>query len=237
MSTPVPPGHPDFDPAENKRRMEAGELYYAFHPDISSARRKCIAACNDFNAVGSRADFTRRQMVELWKKIICDDTPNPPVLADPTQDEAQFTLAYPYIDGPIKVDMGFNLKFGEQVYINYNSTWLDTCTITVGSRTLIGPNCSFYTATHPLDPFQRNGLKGPEAGKPIVIGEDCWFGGSVTVLGGVTIGRGVTVGAGSVVTKDVPDFVVVVGNPARIVRRLDEAKERWERGERIGESA
>jgi len=91
----------------------------------------------------------------------------------------------------------------------------------VGDRTLIGPGCSFYAATHPLDPFLRNGLSGPEMGAPIVIGEDCWFGGNVTVLPGVTIGRGVTVGAGSVVTKDVPDFCVVAGNPARIIRKLD----------------
>jgi acetyltransferase-like isoleucine patch superfamily enzyme len=67
----------------------------------------------------------------------------------------------------------------------------------------------------------RNGLRGPENGAPITIGEDCWFGGNVTICPGVTIGRGVTVGAGSVVTKDVEDFVVVAGNPARVVRRLD----------------
>ena len=115
-------------------------------------------------------------------------------------------------------------RFGNEVYVNFNSTWLDTCTITVGSRTLIGPNCSFYTATHPVDPFVRNGLTGPEGGKPIVIGEDCWIGGNVIIVGGVTIGRGVTVGAGSVVTKDVPDFVVVAGNPAKVIKKLDVAE-------------
>lgn len=67
----------------------------------------------------------------------------------------------------------------------------------------------------------RNGTNGPELGKPIKIGEDCWFGGNCIILAGVTIGRGVTVGAGSVVTKDVPDFVVVVGNPARILKKIE----------------
>jgi len=95
--------------------------------------------------------------------------------------------------------------------------------ITVGARTLIGPNCSFYTASHPLDPFLRNGIKGPEAGGAITIGEDCWLGGNVTVLPNVTIGRGVTVGAGSVVTKDVPAFHVVAGNPARIIKKIEPA--------------
>jgi acetyltransferase-like isoleucine patch superfamily enzyme len=75
-----------------------------------------------------------------------------------------------------------------------------------------------------LDPTVRNGTRGPESGKPITIGEDCWFGGSCVVLPGVTIGRGVTVGAGSVVTKDVPDYVCVVGNPARILKTIDVAE-------------
>ena len=78
---------------------------------------------------------------------------------------------------------------------------MDTCIISIGARTIVGPNCSFYSGTHPLDPALRNGLLGPENGKEIHIGEDCWFGGNVIVLPGITIGRGCTVGAGSVVTK------------------------------------
>jgi acetyltransferase-like isoleucine patch superfamily enzyme len=145
---------------------------------------------------------------------------------------------YPWVDGTIYADYGYNLKYvfsyqkvselslmssriGDGVYINNNSTWIDTCTIEVGARTLIGPNCSFFSGTHPLDPFVRNGTSGPESGKPIKIGEDCWFGGNCIVLPGVTIGRGVTVGAGSVVTKDVPDYVVVAGNPARNLKKID----------------
>ncbi len=112
-------------------------------------------------------------------------------------------------------------RLGDGVFVNYNSVWIDTCEIRVGARTLVGPNCSFYSGTHPLDPFVRNGTSGPEAGKPIAIGEDCWLGGNVTILPGVTIGRGVTVGAGSVVTKDIPDFVCVVGNPARILKKIE----------------
>ena len=65
----------------------------------------------------------------------------------------------------------------------------------------MGPNVSLYSGTHPLDPALRNGTRGPEAGKEIHIGEDCWFGGDVVVLPGVTIEKGVTIGAGSVVTK------------------------------------
>lgn len=112
-------------------------------------------------------------------------------------------------------------SLGSNVYINFNATFIDTCLVTIGSRTLVGPNVSFITGQHPLDPFLRNGTKGPEMGKPITIGEDCWLGASVIILPGVTLGRGVTVGAGSVVTKDVPPFHCVVGNPARILRKVD----------------
>lgn len=113
-----------------------------------------------------------------------------------------------------------SIRLGKNVYINFNSVWLDTCLIEVGDRTLIGPNCSFYSATHPLDPYLRMGTQGPEYGKPIKIGADCWFGGNCIVLPGVTIGKGAVIGAGSVVTRDVPDFAVVAGNPARLLKQV-----------------
>jgi acetyltransferase-like isoleucine patch superfamily enzyme len=78
---------------------------------------------------------------------------------------------------------------------------IDTCTIRIGSRTMLGPNVSLYSACHPLDPKLRNGTFGPEYGKPITLGDDCWIGGDVAIMPGVTIGDGCTVGAGSVVTK------------------------------------
>jgi acetyltransferase-like isoleucine patch superfamily enzyme len=149
----------------------------------------------------------------------------------------------PYVEGPIKIDYGYNVMYvfkslgdglmnitanivlsarlGKGVFINSDCTFIDTSPITIAARTLVGPNCSFFSGTHPLDPFLRNGTKGPELGSPITIGEDCWFGGNVIVLPGVTIGRGVTVGAGSVVTKSVEDFCVVAGNPARVIRRVE----------------
>lgn len=176
-----------------------------------------------------------------YLSVVNDKRSLPPQAATEEEDWKLFE-DYPWIDGPIKVDYGTNLRYveahlmtsdrpwfnqtcyyrlGAGVYINFNCVFLDTCLITIGARTLIGPNCSFYSATHPLDPFLRNGTNGPELGKPITVGEDCWFGGNVVVLPGVSIGRGVTVGAGSVVTKDVPPFHCVAGNPARIVRKIE----------------
>ncbi|KAL2126040.1 hypothetical protein VTI74DRAFT_1891 [Chaetomium olivicolor] len=165
------------DPVENRWRMQAGELYYAWTPDLTEDRNRCKVACAIFNRENA-AGAQRRRLVELWKDIVPDERPLPPPTDHPN-DDFKLLADYPYVDGPIKFDYGIYCKFGPQVYINSNCTFLDTCLITVGARTLIGPNCSFYSATHPTDPFVRNGLSGPESGKPITIGEDCWFGGNV----------------------------------------------------------
>lgn len=121
------------------------------------------------------------------------------------------------------MDYGFNVRLGKNVFINFHAVFLDTCLISIGSRTLVGPNVSFFSGTHPLDPTIRQGTRGPELGKEIHIGEDCWIGGNVVILPGVTIGRGSVVGAGSVVTKSVPEFHVVAGNPAKIIRKVETA--------------
>lgn len=127
----------------------------------------------------------------------------------------------PWVEGPVQIDYGTNVRLGKGVYINANCTIVDSCLTTVGPRTMFGPNVSLYSGRHPLDPAIRDGLRGPEDGKEIHIGEDCWIGGNAILLPGVTIGRGSTVGAGSVVTKDVPPFHVVAGNPARIIRKIE----------------
>jgi acetyltransferase-like isoleucine patch superfamily enzyme len=132
--------------------------------------------------------------------IVQDATPLPPADEDPDKDAALLE-DIPWVHPPVHIDYGTNCRFGKGVFINFNCTFLDTCTITVGARTLFGPNVSVFSGTHPLDPVIRNGTQGPELGKEIHIGEDCWIGGNVSILPGVNLGRGVVVGAGSVVTK------------------------------------
>jgi acetyltransferase-like isoleucine patch superfamily enzyme len=132
--------------------------------------------------------------------ITDDKRPLPPPAATEEEDDQLFEHD-PWVLPPLRADYGLNIKLESGVFINWNSTWVDTVPIRIGARTIVGPNCCFYSGTHPLDPEVRNGLSGPESGKEINIGEDCWFGGNVTVLPGVTIGKGSTIGAGSVVTK------------------------------------
>lgn len=143
-----------------------------------------------------------------------------PPEAPTAEEDAALFEDDPWILPPITMDYGWNVRVGDNVFINFNAVFLDTCLTTIGSRTLVGPNVNFYSATHPLDPALRNGTRGPEMGKEIHIGEDCWIGGNVCILPGVIIGKGSVVGAGSVVTKSVPDYTVVAGNPARFIRKI-----------------
>ncbi|GAA5942808.1 acetyltransferase [Sporobolomyces koalae] len=204
--------------AENRSRMERGELYCAFVPDLIADRRRASQACAQYNRDASHV--SRREQVELLKKCVPTLPELPPKKENEDEDEAQLG-DFPWFEPPFKADYGDRVVLGKGVYTNFGFIALDTCTITLGDRCLFGPNVHLYAATHPLDPAVRQGTTGPELGGPIDIGADCWFGGNVTVLPNVKIGRGVTVGAGSVVTKSVPPFVVVVGNPARIVRKIE----------------
>lgn len=116
-------------------------------------------------------------------------------------------------------DYGYNIEIGENFYMNVNCVILDGAKVTFGDNVFVAPGCGFYTAGHPLDAQQRN--RGLEYAYPITVGNNVWIGAQVCVMPGVTIGNGVVIGAGSVVTKDIPDNVVAVGNPCRVIRKID----------------
>lgn len=124
-----------------------------------------------------------------------------------------------YITTPFWCDYGYNIEIGKNFYSNHNCVILDCAKVTFGDNVFVGPNCCFATAEHPLDETERN--RGLETARPIQVGNSVWFGAGVTVLPGVTIGDNVVIGAGSIVTKDIPSNVVAVGNPARVIRSLE----------------
>ena len=93
--------------------------------------------------------------------------------------------------------------------------------MTLGSHVFVGPDCGFYTATHPLVAEERNA--GWERALPITVGDNVWIGAKACLLPGVTVGEGAVVGAGSVVVRDVPPGVVAAGNPCRVLRPVTEA--------------
>jgi maltose O-acetyltransferase len=122
------------------------------------------------------------------------------------------------INQPFYCDYGKQISVGRRFFANFNLTILDEARVTIGDDCFIGPNVSIYTACHSTDPVERN--TRIEWADPVTIGDNVWIGGSVTILPGVTIGNNVTIGAGSVVTKDIPDNVVAVGNPCKVIKRL-----------------
>ena len=177
-------------------RMLAGEWIRADHPQIVRLNNECTRRCREFAATGTDDEAA-------WRRALAALLPN----AHPSA----------VVKPPFRCDFGTAIYLAEDVFINYNCTFLDGAPIRIGARTLVGPDCGFYTPCHPLDPVERR--KHIERTRSITIGEDCWIGGGVTIRPGVTIGSRVIVAAGSVVVHDVPDDAVVAGNPA-VVKRL-----------------
>ena len=184
---------------QEKEKMLQGLLYDAMADEgLKNDRINCKLLCQKYNNI-AYDKFEERKL--LLKKIFGKTGEN-----------------Y-FIEQPFVCDYGYNIEIGDNFYSNHFLTILDCNKVKFGNNVFIGPNCNFFCAEHPLDVEQRN--KGLETAKPIIVGNDVWFGGNVTVLAGVTIGNGVVVGAGSVVTKNIPDNVVVVGNPAKIVKEIN----------------
>ena len=110
------------------------------------------------------------------------------------------------------------LKIGNNVFINSNSLLMARGGITVEDDVLMAANVQLLSNNH--DEYDRQVLTC----KPIHIKKGAWIGAGASILAGVTVGEYAIVGAGAIVTKDVPDYAVVVGSPARVVKTLDENK-------------
>ncbi|HYO87432.1 MAG TPA: sugar O-acetyltransferase [Candidatus Limnocylindrales bacterium] len=178
--------------------MLAGELYRAADPELSALRARCRDLLYAFN-------HSREAEKDLRRTLLQD-------LLGAGGDTV-------WIEPPFYFDYGGNIRLGQNVYMNFNCVVLDVTAVTIGSRTLFGPNVQLYTATHPVNAAERSG--GAEFGRAITIGDDVWVGGSAVILPGVTIGSRTVIGAGAVVTKDLPDGVFAAGNPCRVLRPLE----------------
>ena len=133
-----------------------------------------------------------------------------------------------HVEQTFHCDYGCHISVGENFYANYDCIMVDVCEIIIGDNVLLAPRVGIYTAGPPIDAAVRN--EGLEFGKPVIIGDNVWIGGNAVINPGVTIGSGVVIGSGSVVTKDIPDHVVAVGNPCRVLRKINEEdKIYWEK--------
>jgi len=122
------------------------------------------------------------------------------------------------VDQPFHCDLGSNITVGEDFYANVNCTILDCGRVTIGDNVLFGPNVSLLTAGHPIHPESRNSRY--QYGIEITIGDNVWICANAVINPGVRIGNNVVIGSGSVVTKDIEDNAIAVGNPCKVIRHI-----------------
>lgn len=131
------------------------------------------------------------------------------------------------VEPPFRCEYGSNISVGDRFQAAFDCVMLDSARIKIGNNVFFGPKVSIFTAEYPVYAPVRN--EGLAYSKEVTIGDDVWIGGNVTINPGVHIGNNVVIGFGSVVTEDIPDGVVAVGNPCRIIRKISDAdKQEWE---------
>ena len=183
-----------------KEKMHACELYLPTDEEIMKEQLVCLEKLYDFNATRPLEQKKREALLSEMFAEIGEGC---------------------YIEPPLHSNWGGrHVHFGNYVYANFNLTLVDDTHIYVGDHTMFGPNVTVATAGHPLLPELRE--QGYQYNAPVRIGKNCWIGAGAVIVPGVTIGDNVVVGAGSIVTKNLPDNVLAVGNPCRILREINE---------------
>lgn len=181
-----------------KEKMLSGQMYDPMDPQLCKERE---AARTQFQHINTIPEIEKEKRDSLFYELI---------------GSAGKGL---WIEPPFYCDYGSNISLGDHVFMNFNCCILDVMEVKIGNNVMLAPNVQIYTATHPLEAKARN--SGREFAKGITIGNDVWIGGGAIICPGVTIGNGVVIGAGAVVTKDIPDNVFVGGNPAKIIKQIE----------------
>ncbi|WP_194758246.1 maltose acetyltransferase domain-containing protein [Priestia megaterium] len=180
-----------------KQKMLNGELYLADDIELSKGRERARRLTRIYNQTTETETIKRK---ELLKELFGSTGEN--LTVEPT----------------FRCDYGYNIHVGEHFYANYDCIFLDVCEIKIGHNCFIAPGVHIYTAAHPLNAIER--ISGAEFGRPVTIGDNVWIGGRAVINPGIQIGNNVVIASGAVVTKNVPDNVVVGGNPARILKEI-----------------
>lgn len=184
-----------------KERMHTGEIYLPGDDEILDVQFQWLDRLYDYNMTRPTEGAKRQAMLKEMFAEIGENC---------------------YIEPPLHANQGSAfVHFGKNVYANFNLTLVDDTHIYVGDYTMFGPNVTLATAGHPILPELREAY-GYQYNLPIHIGRNCWLGAGVVVLPGITIGDNTVIGAGSIVTKDIPSDVVAVGNPCKVLRKINE---------------
>ena len=188
-----------------KERMKEGRLY---DPNDGAIMREQTARAHylkEYNALGQGDEARMRELMEQMFAEVGENC---------------------YIQPPFYANWaGEHVHLGSNVYANFNLTLVDDAHIYIGERTMIAPNVTITTATHPVSPRLR--ARGIQYNKDVHIGRNVWIGAGAIVLPGVTIGDNSVIGAGAVVNKDIPANVVAAGVPCRVLRPIGEQDEHF----------
>ncbi len=185
------------DNSELFNQLHNREYYYPSQPELLKVQMKYMDLNFNYNQI---PPSHKEEKVSLLKKLF-----------------GQFGEGS-WVETPYYANWGGrHVYFGKHVYANSNLIMVDDTYIKVDDYTQMGPNVTLVTATHPTNAQERE--KGLQINMPIKIGRNCFLGAGTIVLPGVTIGDNVVVGAGSIVNKDLPDNVIAVGVPAKIIKR------------------
>src|SRR5699024_1414520 len=181
-----------------KEKMLAGEMYQPDDPVLLKEREEARRKVRIYNQT---LETEGEKRTKLLKEIFGS-----------TGEELT-------MEPNIRFDYGYNTHVGENFYANFDCTILDVCEVRFGDNCMLDPSVQIYTATHPFHPMERH--SGKEYAKPIMVGNNVWIGGSAIINPGVTIGDNVVIASGTVVTKDIPNNVVVEGNPAKVIKQIE----------------
>jgi acetyltransferase-like isoleucine patch superfamily enzyme len=179
---------------ERLRAGEAVDMQTPEYADAVAEMMRSATLCHTINNAVPGSEEVKKGMSELFGEGLPDDSSILP---------------------PFQVDYACSVRLGHHVFINHSLTMMAAGGIAIGDGTMIGPNVQLLTDNHDL--HNRMVLRC----KPITIGKNVWIGAGATVLPGVTIGDNAVVGSCAVVTKDVPENAIVVGNPARVIRTIE----------------
>ena len=190
-----------------KERIKNGMIFYEDgHTDpedirqereLEEQRRRCKEAMFDFNSTRPGEDEKRTTIL----KGLLAECPD-----------------HVFLETPAHMSYGSHVHLGDYFYANFNLVIIDDTDVYIGDRVLVGPNVTICATGHPVYPLYRE--LAAHYSLPIRIGNCVWIGANSVILPGVKIGDNTVIGAGSVVTKDIPDNVVAVGNPCRVLGRL-----------------
>lgn len=181
----------------NKERRDLG-LPYISDDEVMEEQKRSRRILQKLNTM-DRADF--EGLAETVKELL-------------GKSEGAF------INPPFYCDYGDHIEVGKNFFANYNCMIIDVAKVKIGDNCQMAPNVAIYTAGHPVHPVARASMY--EYGQEVTIGDNVWIGGNTVIVPGVHIGSNTVIGAGSVVTKDIPDWVVAAGNPCKVIRKITE---------------